>query len=244
MQESCTYGSVRGAPSNGRPYRNREAAGILVISVSFAPTFPRAGSQASDMSRRRKLGRVTRDRWFESGSLQRRVEQPHRRRLELENGLLLRRKRARSRVSEPSFRRWRELDSNHQFPMTGCGPCHGHHARFECESDQPQRYGHLRYGFVVQCPMEVGSAGAGRVGSKPEVSIPRRLPAVCSNYRHHSYTSRGERRHGSAFLLLRLDPLEPLHRAGLGHGLNRLWLAALRGGRRLLFAEFVDLLGS
>ena len=23
MQESCTYGSVRGAPSNGRPYRNR-----------------------------------------------------------------------------------------------------------------------------------------------------------------------------------------------------------------------------
>jgi hypothetical protein len=23
MQESCTYGSVRGAPSNGCPYRNR-----------------------------------------------------------------------------------------------------------------------------------------------------------------------------------------------------------------------------
>src|SRR6516162_9758042 len=23
MQESCTYGTVRGAPSNGRPYRNR-----------------------------------------------------------------------------------------------------------------------------------------------------------------------------------------------------------------------------
>ena len=22
MQDSCTYGSVRGAPSNGRPYRN------------------------------------------------------------------------------------------------------------------------------------------------------------------------------------------------------------------------------
>ena len=30
---------------------------------------------------------------------------------------------------------------------------------------------------------------------------------------------------GSAFLLLRL---EPLHRARLGHGLSRLWLAALR----------------
>ena len=24
MRESCTYGSMRGAPSNGRPYRNRE----------------------------------------------------------------------------------------------------------------------------------------------------------------------------------------------------------------------------
>jgi hypothetical protein len=24
MQESCTYGSMRGAPSNGRPYRNRQ----------------------------------------------------------------------------------------------------------------------------------------------------------------------------------------------------------------------------
>ncbi len=23
MRESCTYGSVRGAPSNGRPYRDR-----------------------------------------------------------------------------------------------------------------------------------------------------------------------------------------------------------------------------
>jgi hypothetical protein len=26
MQESCTYGSVRGAPSNGRPYRNLRGA--------------------------------------------------------------------------------------------------------------------------------------------------------------------------------------------------------------------------
>jgi hypothetical protein len=25
MRESCTYGSVRGAPSNGRPYRDRHA---------------------------------------------------------------------------------------------------------------------------------------------------------------------------------------------------------------------------
>src|SRR6266478_4366247 len=31
MRESCTYGSVRGAPSNGRPYRDRRAkkAGAL-----------------------------------------------------------------------------------------------------------------------------------------------------------------------------------------------------------------------
>ena len=26
MQESCTYGSMRGAPSNGRPYRNLKMA--------------------------------------------------------------------------------------------------------------------------------------------------------------------------------------------------------------------------
>jgi len=25
MRKSCTYGSARGAPSNGRPYRNRRA---------------------------------------------------------------------------------------------------------------------------------------------------------------------------------------------------------------------------
>ena len=55
--------------------------------------------------------------------------------------------------------------------------------RSECESDQPERYGHLRYGFVAQCrfggrvPQVLGE-----YGSKPEVSIPRRLPAVCSGY--------------------------------------------------------------
>jgi|HubBroStandDraft_6_1064221.scaffolds.fasta_scaffold177061_2 hypothetical protein len=34
MQESCTYGSVRGAPSNGCPYRNRDSvrAGIDVAN--------------------------------------------------------------------------------------------------------------------------------------------------------------------------------------------------------------------
>ena len=39
---------------------------------------------------------------------------------------------------------------------------------------------------------------------------------------------------GSALVLLRL---EPLHRARLGYGLSRLWLAALRGGFGCLFSE-------
>src|SRR6516162_8913754 len=43
----------------------REAAGIPVIWILVRADF--SGSQASDMSWRRKLGRVTRDRWFESG---------------------------------------------------------------------------------------------------------------------------------------------------------------------------------
>ena len=75
MQESCTYGSVRGAPSNGRPYRNLEVLTVgivpcgpfhaslpktrtgfepsvprgkgptLVCRFSFAPTFRLAGNQ-------------------------------------------------------------------------------------------------------------------------------------------------------------------------------------------------------
>jgi hypothetical protein len=28
MRESCKYGSVRGAPSNGRPYRDRRSSGV------------------------------------------------------------------------------------------------------------------------------------------------------------------------------------------------------------------------
>jgi hypothetical protein len=49
--------------------------------------------------------------------------------------------------------------------------------------------------------------------------------------RGHAYTSQRGGRHGSAFFLLRR---EPLHRARLRHGLSRLWLAALRGGFGLL----------
>ena len=110
--------------------------------------------------------------------------------------------------------------------------------RSECESDQPECGGDLCYGFVTQCryggrdPQAVGECG-----SKPEVSLLRRLPAACSGYRHHAYTSRRGSRHGSALLLLLL---EPLHRAGLGHGLNRRWLAALRGGLCLRAAELIE----
>src|SRR6516162_6703327 len=84
--------------------------------------------------------------------------------------------------------------------------------------------------------MEVGSAGLGGCESNPEVSLSRRLPAVCSGYRGHAYRSRRGSRHGSALVLLRL---EPLHRAGLGHGLSRLCVAGLRGGFRLLTVQLI-----
>jgi hypothetical protein len=37
MPESGTYGSVRGAPSNGRPYRDRCACGAPAATVDNAP---------------------------------------------------------------------------------------------------------------------------------------------------------------------------------------------------------------
>ena len=42
MQESCTYGSVRGAPSNGRPYRHLE-----VLTVGIVPCRLRGPCYAS-----------------------------------------------------------------------------------------------------------------------------------------------------------------------------------------------------
>ncbi len=36
MRESCTYGSVRGAPSNGRPYRDRCRVGKIVCCTVAA----------------------------------------------------------------------------------------------------------------------------------------------------------------------------------------------------------------
>jgi hypothetical protein len=38
MRESCTYGSVRGAPSNGRPYRDRQNPALPSIARVSRPT--------------------------------------------------------------------------------------------------------------------------------------------------------------------------------------------------------------
>src|SRR6266540_6405130 len=40
MRESCTYGSVRGAPSNGCPYRDRRAFITLLGSAALARPLP------------------------------------------------------------------------------------------------------------------------------------------------------------------------------------------------------------
>jgi hypothetical protein len=38
MRESCTYGSVRGARGNSRPYRDFEPAGVLGSVVELQPS--------------------------------------------------------------------------------------------------------------------------------------------------------------------------------------------------------------
>src|SRR6516164_7029269 len=66
-----------------------------------------------------------------------------------------------------------------------------------------------------------------------EPSVPRSpvssVGAACRSCRRGSGS-------GSAMLFPRL---EPLRRAGLGHGLSRLWLAALRGGFRHLAVQLI-----
>src|SRR6516162_10499521 len=65
----------------------------------------------------------------------------------------------------------------------------------------------------------------GTAAQKPWISAAFR---ALRGYRRGSETIPPD---GSALVLLRL---EPLHRARLGHGLSGLWLAALRGGFRLM----------
>jgi hypothetical protein len=47
MQESCTYGSVRGAPSNGRPYRNRAMQARLKAKIAASAACRRRSSEAA-----------------------------------------------------------------------------------------------------------------------------------------------------------------------------------------------------
>jgi len=89
---------------------------------------------------------------------------------------------------------------------------------------------------IAATPPVHRSHGRSWASADPNLKSPPAAQRYARVYRHRANTSwRGS--HGSAFLLLRL---EPLHRAGLGHGLNRLWLAALRGGLCLLLVEFVE----
>ena len=70
IQESCTYGSVRGAPSNGRPYRNHETGSGFGASSEFradrlsARRYPSGQSSASanPIERFRRIEEPTRRR--------------------------------------------------------------------------------------------------------------------------------------------------------------------------------------
>ena len=89
---------------------------------------------------------------------------------------------------------------------------------------------------IAATPPVHRSHGRSWASADPNLKSPPAAQRYARVYRHRANTFwRGS--HGSAFLLLRL---EPLHRAGLGHGLNRLWLAALRGGLCLRAAELIE----
>ena len=48
MQESCTYGSVRGAPSNGRPYRNRDTTNLSMSPLVGSPPTEKSERKRTD----------------------------------------------------------------------------------------------------------------------------------------------------------------------------------------------------
>ena len=65
MQESCPYGSVRGAPSNGCPYRNRE-----LISAGGRNPAASGSTSALDGATRAQLGgaeRTVARKWRKTG---------------------------------------------------------------------------------------------------------------------------------------------------------------------------------
>ena len=106
MQESCTYGSVRGAPSNGRPYRNQCALssptarawsrppdlavsggalnGHLTTPIGGRPATPRL-TRREDRSAhptigiREQIAAVVKPRWSNSSSHRRQARSDQRR---------------------------------------------------------------------------------------------------------------------------------------------------------------------